>query len=55
MVNLEINGFDYVGLMLKIDYMVFYGSETDNFRFRPEMRGRSKNSWSLLKSVGWIC
>ena len=34
--------------------MVFYRSKTDNFRFRPERRGRGKNSWSVLKSVGSI-
>ena len=46
MVNFEISGFDYVGLILKIDHY-FQGSDTDNFRFWPEMCGRSKNLRTL--------
>ena len=46
MVNFEISGFDYVGLILKIDHY-FQGSNTDNFWFLPVMRGRSKNLRTL--------
>ena len=48
MVNFEINGFDNVGLILKIDHFGLFWVET---RYFPV---RGKNSWSLLKSVGSI-
>ena len=50
MVNFEISGFDYVGLILKIDNY-FQGSNTDNFRFLSEIRGRSKNLRTLSFST----